>query len=176
MGNKQSIIDIHIVNMVICVIFSICGIMMIRTTRPMLLTVRKIYESEIERGPFILKQSKWKPIDPKEVHKKTRKFVSLSLIGIFLFFFTSLLRIVCIYDSISREQKLLKAVQIMEDGNKDNDIQVGRTIRNDSISWNYLKILKFDQAQAEPFNLNAFSHLMPAGDMPGLTDLAEDQD
>ena len=176
MGNKQTIIDIHLVNITICVIYIVCGYYMTKTTRPMLLTVREIYENDIQRGPFILKQSKWKPIDPKLVHGKTRKFVSLSLIGIFLLFFTTLLRIVCIYDSISREQKLLKAVHIIQDENKDNDVQVGRTIRNDSISWNYLKLLKFNQAQAEPFNLNAFSHLMPAGDMPDLNDLAEDQD
>ena len=140
----------------------------------MLLTVKEIYKNDIEKGPFILKQKKWKPCDPKLVHAKTKKFVSLSLIGVFLLFFTTLLRIVCIYDSISREQKLLKAVHILKDDNEKNDIQVGRTIRNDSVSWNYLRILEYHEGNSEPFNMNAFDHLMPAGDMPEINDIAED--
>ena len=142
----------------------------------MLLTIKEIDKNVIEKGPEILKQRKWKPIDPKFVHGRTKKFFMLSLFGVFLLFFTVLLRIVCIYDSISREQKLFKAVKIMTDEDKENNVQVGRTIRNDSISWNYLRILEFHENNAEPLNMNAFNHLMPEGDMPGINDLAEDQD
>ena len=64
----------------------------------------------------------------------------------------------------------------MQDDDKKNDAQVGRTIRNDSVSWNYLRLLEYHKNNSEPLNVNAFNHLMPAGDMPNINDVAEDQD
>ena len=55
MGNKYTVIDIHIINLTICIIYIICGIYMVRTARPMLLTVREIDKNEMEEKPHMLK-------------------------------------------------------------------------------------------------------------------------
>ena len=103
MGNKQTIIYIHLANLTVCVLYFVCGYYMSKTSKPMKDITREITENDIEKGPEILKKSKWRSCDRKRVHLKTKTFVKLSIISIIILLLSTALRVACIYDSISRE-------------------------------------------------------------------------
>ena len=66
-------------------------------------------------------KSKWKPRDHKLVHVKTKKFFRISIASLVILLISTVLRVACIEDSISREEKLLKALKILQDDDDDND-------------------------------------------------------
>ena len=48
MGNKETIIFIHVANLTVCVLYWVCGYYMCKTSKPMLKITREINEDDIE--------------------------------------------------------------------------------------------------------------------------------
>ena len=113
MGNKDTLVTVHAMNLVVYVLFFMQGFYMFKTVTPTLRNVTLVQSVPVENAPETLAAAGWKAQDPKLVHKKTKKFFSWALLAITIFIFSTILRIVITADSLNRENKLIKAVEIM---------------------------------------------------------------
>ena len=110
MGNKESVLFVYMINLCICVIFFIQGILMWRAAKPTIEMVDYLKKGGVDNVPADLMRHT--RVEAFLVQRSKFKYcLFASLFNAILIFLSTFLRLIITFDTYQKEEKILLSYQ-----------------------------------------------------------------